>query len=59
MCIVIDTNTFSSVFNENSQKFKEFEPVNHWILKGNGFLIYGGRTYKNELKKAYTISKSV
>lgn len=54
MCIIIDANTFCSVFNTTSTKHYHFEPVYRWIIYGKGFLVYGGTTYKNELKNAAT-----
>ena len=51
MCIVIDINTFASVFNPISQKHNQFKPVLEWIVCGNGKIVYGGAKYKNELKK--------
>ena len=53
MCIVIDINTLSPVFNEECGQHKDFRPVKDWINKGQGFLIFGGSRYKKELKKAY------
>jgi hypothetical protein len=52
MCIVIDTNTFASVFNPESQRHDEFKPVLDWIIYGKGKIVYGGSKYKTELKKA-------
>ncbi|MBF0592473.1 MAG: hypothetical protein HQL02_10345 [Nitrospirae bacterium] len=52
MCLVIDTNTFSSVFNRNSSEHYHYEPVLDWIQHGKGVIIYGGTKYKKELKTA-------
>ncbi|KJU82822.1 hypothetical protein MBAV_004985 [Candidatus Magnetobacterium bavaricum] len=52
MCVVIDTNTFSSVFNRNSSDHHNYKPVLDWILKGKGVIVYGGKKYKDELKEA-------
>jgi predicted nucleic acid-binding protein len=57
MCIVIDTNTFASVFEVNSQKYKEFYPVLEWIVYGNGKIVYGGTKYMQELRKAFKYLK--
>lgn len=57
MCIIIDTNTFKSVFDEESAKHDEFKPVYDWILEGEGKIVYGGTKYKEELKKVYRIVK--
>ncbi len=51
MCIVIDLNAFSAVFNEHDATHHEFEPVRAWIVDGPGFLVYGGKKYRNELHK--------
>ena len=52
MCIIIDTNTFASVFNEQCREHKKFVPVYKWIRFGKGRVVYGGTTYKNELRQA-------
>lgn len=51
MCIVIDTNTLSSVFNPNSDNHHEFRPVFDWIFKGRGSIVYGGKKYIEEIGK--------
>ena len=52
MCLVVDANVFSSVFRPGSCNHAEFAPVLSWITAGPGFLVYGGTTYNNELKRA-------
>ncbi len=52
MCIVVDANTFSKVFNPKDNKFADFEPMRAWILSGPGKLVYGGTKYLEELTKA-------
>lgn len=52
MPLILDTNCFANVFNKSSEKHHEFEPILKWITKGKGKLVYGGTTYKLELKKA-------
>jgi predicted nucleic acid-binding protein len=52
MCIVIDTNAFSSVFNERASDHPGFKPVRDWIEVGKGKAVYGGTRYEDELKKA-------
>lgn len=52
MCIVIDTNCFTSVFVTESDNHPEFEPVYEWLTNGRGKLVYGGSSYKKELKLA-------
>lgn len=51
MCIIIDTNVLSSVFDKKSAKHQDFKPVLDWILFGNGFLVYGGSKYIEEIGK--------
>ncbi len=53
MCIVIDTNALAPVFNQNSKSHQDFEPVCHWVTKGDGHIVYGGTKYKKELLKAH------
>ena len=50
MAIIIDTNCFARVFCRNNKEHADFAPVLDWILCGNGFLVYGGTKYMNELK---------
>jgi predicted nucleic acid-binding protein len=57
MCIIIDTNTFASVFNPESEHHGEFEPVFDWIINRKGKIVYGGSTYKAELSKGYRYLK--
>lgn len=59
MCVVIDTNTLASVFNEKCSKHAEFRPVLEWIQSGRGLLVYGGTRYKEELAKAFHYLKLV
>lgn len=51
MCIIIDTNTFASVFLHNSSDHADFKLVYEWIKNGKGKMVYGGSTYKKELSK--------
>jgi len=53
MCIIIDTNTLASVFDENSMFHSEFKPVYDWVKTGNGKVVYGGTKYLEELKTKY------
>jgi len=53
MCIVIDTNALSYVFNQNSKGHQDFEPVRKWVIEGEGRIVYGGTKYKEELLKAH------
>lgn len=52
MCIIIDTNTFNSVFDVTSPEHVQFAPVLEWIINGKGKIVYGGTKYKEELKQA-------
>lgn len=52
MCIIIDTNTFTSVFDKESLYHNEFAPVLNWIIEGEGKIVFGGTKYNEELKLA-------
>ena len=52
MCIVIDTNTLSCVFNTDDANHNDFEPVSKWILEDKGKVVFGGTKYMQELEKA-------
>ena len=51
MCIVVDTNSLSCVFNENDKNHLNFVPVRSWVIDGSGHLVFGGTKYKAELEK--------
>lgn len=51
MCIVVDINTLSPVFNSSCEEHSEFVHVKNWIDKGYGFLVFGGTKFKKELMK--------
>lgn len=55
MCIVIDTNTWSSVVDTSSADHLEFKPVFDWIFGegGNGKIVYGGTKYLEETPHKY------
>ncbi|HYG16341.1 MAG TPA: hypothetical protein VEC12_11355 [Bacteroidia bacterium] len=53
MCIIIDTNTLASVFQENSVNHLQFKPVKKWVIEGKGKIIFGGTKYISELKGKY------
>lgn len=57
MAIIVDTNCFARVFNRKCKEHTEFAPVLDWIVNGNGFLVYGGSKYLEELKKSHTYMK--
>lgn len=51
--IVIDTNTFSLVFNPKDSGHHEFLPVLQWVQnEKKTCMVYGGTKYRAELKKA-------
>ncbi len=52
MCIVIDANVFSMVFNSSNSEHVKFLPILRWVDKGKGKLVYGGTKYQKELEKA-------
>ncbi len=52
MCIVIDTNVFSAVFDPNCANHAEFKPVYDWVDGGPGQIVYGGTKYTQELERA-------
>ena len=56
MCVVIDINVINAVFSEQNAKHSEFRAVKQWILKGKGKLVFGGSTYKRELKDEAVLS---
>ena len=50
MCLVVDANCFSHVFNLRDSRHGSFAPVLDWLLNGNGGgLIYGGEKYAREV----------
>ena len=50
--IVLDINTFPSVFNSSSSDNADFCHVLNWVKKQkHACFIYGGTKYKNELRK--------
>ena len=57
MCIVIDTNSLSCVFNPINSEHDDFKPVLNWIAKGKGKIVYGGTSYEKELETAYKFVK--
>ena len=59
MCIIVDTNCLSSVFEKTSKNHSEFAPVLDWILSGKGKLVYGGSKYIEELSKVSKFLKII
>ena len=52
MCVILDANTWHSVFIESSNDHHDFLPLHDWIFNGKGRIVYGGTRYKNELSRA-------
>jgi len=52
MCIVIDMDVLSCVFNPCNQHHSDFSPVKEWVTRRNGFIVFGGTRYKSELRNA-------
>jgi hypothetical protein len=59
MTIVVDVNSFPSVFDPSNEHHADFLPVKDWIHRRDGFLIFGGTTFKNELIKSHHRSRLV
>lgn len=53
MTIVIDVNSFTSVFDPANDFHAEFAPVKDWIHRREGFLLYGGKLFKDELIRSH------
>jgi len=51
MCIIVDTNVLSEVFDSSNQNHMDFKPVYEWIMHGKGKLVFGGSKYAKELGK--------
>src|SRR5262245_41416936 len=49
MCVVIDTCTFSKVFNKENKDHDRFSPILNWIMKKRGKIIIGGAKYGKEV----------
>jgi predicted nucleic acid-binding protein len=50
MCVVVDTNKLSNVFNKNDSDHKNFSLVREYILAGKCVLVFGGTKFLNELE---------
>lgn len=59
MCIVIDANTLSCVFNDSDRSHPEFIPVHDWIIKGKGEMAIGGSKYDSELEAVRSLTKLI
>ena len=52
MGILIDTCAIHCVFCLDKNKHKEYKPIIKWLLNGSGIMVYGGKKYVAEFKKA-------
>jgi hypothetical protein len=50
MCIVIDINTFSMVFDTANAKHADFSPIKEWLERRQGLIVFGGTKYLRELQ---------
>ncbi len=50
MCVVIDLNRISTVFNPQNSESGNFKKLKNWIVQGPGFIIFGGTRYLDELE---------
>lgn len=57
MCIVIDINTISMVFQVENERHSEFSDVKAWLDSKLGVVVYGGTKYKEELSKTVRHAK--
>lgn len=48
MCIVIDPNCIPSVFGSSASDRDDFKPINQWISRRSGKLVYGGSKWYRE-----------
>jgi hypothetical protein len=51
MCLVIDENVISKVFDRKNAQHNRFKPVKVWVTTGTGSVIYGRTKYLKELGK--------
>lgn len=50
MCLIVDVNAFSCVFDKENKDHNKFEPIFEWIIHGKGKIIIGGAKYNKELR---------
>lgn len=50
MCLVIDADCFSRVFDKTNKEHLQFKPIWEWINDGKGRMIYGGTKYGTQLR---------
>lgn len=51
MCLVIDANALSKVFDSSNSEHARFKPVAVWVTTGTGSVVWGGSKYIKELGK--------
>lgn len=51
MCVLVDANCISKVFDKSNKCYGDFEPVHKWIINGGGKMVYGGTKYLSEIRK--------
>jgi hypothetical protein len=51
MCLVIDADCLSRVFNPRNKEHPQFIPVYKWVRFGSGRAIYGGTKYMEQLRR--------
>lgn len=53
MCIIVDVNCLSAVFDSTCAQHRDFSPVRDWIISSRrGYFVYGGTKFRSELKRA-------
>jgi predicted nucleic acid-binding protein len=59
MCIIVDINTFASVFSTSSNDHSQFKPILNHINNRGSCLIIGGTTFLCEVNKAKKYTKII
>jgi len=50
MCVLIDANVWSAVFDEKNEKHHKYSDLLFWLNSNKeAMIVYGGKTYKKEL----------
>jgi predicted nucleic acid-binding protein len=55
MCLVIDTCCWHAVFDVTNSSHRKFQPVLQWVRFGRGRVVYGGSTYRQEIRNSSKI----
>ncbi|MEQ1933756.1 MAG: hypothetical protein ABL962_07750 [Fimbriimonadaceae bacterium] len=53
MCALVDACVKSRVFNSKDAEHPKFETISKWIVEGSGNVVYGGKTYMEQLGSRY------